>query len=242
MQKIWVSLFLLCFMSSPFAEAKSIKKDRLYYEKRGEVVWEVPTDQKVICLTFDDGPDAQFTQQILDLLKEQQAKATFFVTGRQVQKYPELAKQQVQDGHELANHTFSHPNLRRISEGKLREEILQTEKVIQAVTGQNTKLFRPPGGDYNDTIINTAKNEGYTVIMWSWHQDTKDWTDPGIHKIVNKVLSNARNGDIVLFHDYGGNRSQTVKALKEILPVLKQRGYHFITVSELLHIKQNRQG
>jgi peptidoglycan/xylan/chitin deacetylase (PgdA/CDA1 family) len=85
-------------------------------------------------------------------------------------------------------------------------------------------------------VVNIARQAGILVVMWSWHQDTRDWTDPGVTKIVNKVLDNARNGDIVLFHDYGGKRSQTVKALQEILPELQKRGYRFVTVSEMMRL------
>ena len=95
-------------------------------------------------------------------------------------------------------------------------------------------LYRPVGGSYNDGIINTAVENGYKVIMWSWHQDTEDWKRPGVNSIVTKVLSGATPGNIVLFHDAGGDRSQTVQALERILPELKKQGYTFVTVSELL--------
>ena len=215
---------------------------RIYYEERGEVVWEVSTDHKVIALTFDDGPNPEFTPQILDVLKKHQAKATFFVIGSRIEKYPELAQREVQEGHELANHSYHHPGMSRISSVKLREEILQAQEVIFSTTGQRPKAFRPPGGVYNDNIVNTAKEAGYMVVMWCWDQDTRDWKRPGVRKIVDRVVSNAHNGSIVLFHDHGGDRSQTVKALEEIVPELKKRGFEFVTVSELLqmHGKDNR--
>ncbi|MGE5704369.1 MAG: polysaccharide deacetylase family protein [Clostridia bacterium] len=209
-------------------------KGRKYYEARGEIVWEVPTAKRMIALTFDDGPDARYTPQIASLLKEYDAKATFFVVGTRVQKNPEIIRQLLKDGNELANHTYSHPDLRKISEQRLKEEVTKTQETIYAATGFTPKLFRPPGGYYSESLIRVVKDAGFQVIMWSWHQDTRDWSDPGVKKIVKKVLKNARNGDIVLFHDYGGARSQTVRALKEILPELHRRGFHFVTVSELL--------
>ncbi|MGG1660545.1 polysaccharide deacetylase family protein [Brevibacillus sp. NRS-1366] len=209
-------------------------KDREYYETRGDIVWEVPTDSKVIALTFDDGPDPTYTPQIAQLLKQYNAKATFFVVGSRVNKFPEIARQLSKDQHELANHTYSHPDMRKISSAKLKEEIIKTQEAIFQSTGVNPELFRPPGGYYSESVVDIARQAGELVIMWSWHQDTRDWSDPGVKKIVNKVLNNARNGDIVLFHDYGGNRKQTIQALKQILPQLQKRGYQFVTVSELM--------
>ncbi|WP_018130164.1 polysaccharide deacetylase family protein [Effusibacillus pohliae] len=227
-------LFLILVVSIATAQSKG----RFYFEARGDVVWDVPTDQKVIALTFDDGPNPRYTPQILDLLKQHHAKATFFVTGLRVQKYPELAKREVLEGHELGNHTYSHPSMRQISSEKLQDELTKANQVINHVTGQQTHLFRPPGGHYDETIVNTAKQAGYMVVMWSWDQDTRDWGRPGAEKIVRTVLSNIHNGDIVLFHDHGGNRNQTIAALREILPELQQRGYRFVTISELLHMKE----
>jgi peptidoglycan-N-acetylglucosamine deacetylase len=199
------------------------------------VVWEVPTAEKVIALTFDDGPDPENTPRILELLKQYDAKATFFLTGKKVEKYPEIVKREQNEGHELANHTYSHTFFNnRVSLSKLKQEVLKTDEAIFKVTGQKCHLFRPPGGYYNEKLVNLAKEEGYTVVMWSWHQDTKDWNSPGVNRIVKNVLGDTRNGDIVLFHDYSDGQTQTADALKIILPKLKERGYRFVTVSELL--------
>ncbi|MGO0059702.1 polysaccharide deacetylase family protein [Brevibacillus fluminis] len=225
---------------SSSAVAKKDGKGRAYYEKRGEIVWEVPSGQKVMALTFDDGPDAVFTSQIAELLRKYDAKATFFVVGSRVLKNPSVVRQLAEDGHELANHTFSHPNMRRLSPARLHREIEQTQKAIYDVTGKKPVLFRPPGGYYDESLVDSLRKAGFLVVLWSWHQDTKDWTDPGTNKIVAKVLKNARNGDIVLFHDYGGAREQTVHAIEEILPSLQKEGYRFVTVSELLTLSKVR--
>ncbi|MEC0209331.1 polysaccharide deacetylase family protein [Paenibacillus ehimensis] len=225
---------LLMVQSSVQAE-DAPRRGRAYYEQRGGVVWEVPTEEKVIALTFDDGPDPENTGKILDLLKRYEAKATFFLVGNKVERFPGLVKREAAEGHELANHTYNHTYFKRNgSSFKLKQDLHRAEGVIYAASGQKCRLFRPPGGFYSEKLIQMAMNEGYTVAMWSWHQDTRDWDTPGVDKIVNKVLSHARNGDIVLFHDYVEGKSQTVDALKEILPELKKRGYHFVTVSELL--------
>lgn len=236
----WLLLLSLaqgCPVDGPI---NSDSKDRPYFERRGEVIWEVPTDQKVIALTFDDGPNPVYTPQILDLLEKYHAKATFFVVGSRVKKYPRVTKELMLRGHEIANHTYHHPNIKKISSQQFQVEIEQTKSSILKTTGITSHLFRPPGGYYDERIVNAAKQAGCLVVMWSWHQDTRDWANPGVNKIVRKVLSNTRNGDIVLFHDNGGDRSQTIGALEKILPRLKQRGYRFITVSELVKIRNKK--
>ncbi|MEK3889520.1 polysaccharide deacetylase family protein [Bacillus sp. FSL K6-3431] len=210
--------------------------DRAYYEKTGDVIWDISVEEKVIALTFDDGPHYIYTPQILDVLAKYDAKATFFVIGKHAEEYPDLILREKAEGHEIANHTYSHPhpNSKRATYELLEKELKKTDEIIFNITGSNPIFYRPVGGDYNDEIVNTAVQQGFRVIMWSWHQDTQDWKMPGVNKIVTKVMSGASPGDIVLFHDAGGDRSQTVEALKKILPALKKQGYEFVTVSELL--------
>ncbi|SDE14957.1 polysaccharide deacetylase family sporulation protein PdaB [Paenibacillus sp. UNCCL117] len=222
------------------AAPRTPANSRSYYEERGEVVWEVPSDEKIIALTFDDGPDEKDTPAILDLLKQYEARATFFVVGKRVEEFPELVKREVDEGHEIANHTYSHTYFRKkMPDTRIEEQLMKAEHVIENATGKKTKLFRPPGGYYSENVVRAAKKSGYLVVMWSWHQDTEDWDTPGVGKIVNKVLNNARNGDIVLFHDHVEGRTQTIEALKQILPELKARGYRFVTVSELLTFRKS---
>ncbi|WP_336775956.1 polysaccharide deacetylase family protein [Paenibacillus sp. MMO-58] len=221
---------LLCGFSAPVAT-----KDRAYYEKRGEIIWEVPGENKRIALTFDDGPYPKTTEPILDLLKEYHAKATFFVVGNRVESFPETIKREIAEGHEVANHTFNHYFLQKKNYTTVQNEIMKTEQALEKVTGKKPLLFRPPGGFYNDQMLAIAKKNGYTTVLWSWHQDTNDWRSPGVQKIVNKVLNNARNGDIILLHDYVPRSVQTVEALKIILPELQRRGYEMVTVSDLIN-------
>lgn len=231
-------LFLICcamlvqFQSS--SETVQTPKGRSYYEKQGHVVWEVSTNQKVIALTFDDGPFVNNTPQVLDLLQQYNAKATFFPVGNRVLRYPELVTREVEEGHEIANHTYNHPVMEKITTEKLVEELEAASNAIRETTGYVPTLFRPPGGVYNDTIVNAAKASHYMVVIWSSNLDTRDWSRPGVHKIINCVLSNARNGSIVLFHD---RERQTLEALKVILPTLQKQGYQFVTVSELLRLR-----
>jgi polysaccharide deacetylase family sporulation protein PdaB len=242
--KIYVRIVLLtiaCCLPFCSTALSNPKKDRFYFEKRGEVVWEVPTDDQIVALTFDDGPDPENTELILDLLKQYNAKATFFLVGSKVERNPELVRREVAEGHELANHTYSHIYFDKgTSITKIKKDITRAEEVIFSVTGQKSHLFRPPGGIYNEKLVQMAKQLGYIVVLWSWHQDSRDWDTPGVHKIVNSVLNHTQKGDIVLFHEYVEGQTQTIEALKQILPELKQRGYRFVTVSELLTYRKTK--
>ncbi|UOQ43301.1 polysaccharide deacetylase family protein [Halobacillus salinarum] len=235
MRKSCISIILSILLvqavfGTSYADAKA---DRFFFEKQGRAIWDIPTNKKIVALTFDDGPSETYTPLVLDVLKKYQAKATFFVVGERAESSPQIIKRQVKAGHEVANHTYSHPNIRTMSKKALTDEILHTNAIIHGLTGYTPKLFRPPGGAYNESIIYTANEAGFTVVLWSWHQDTLDWKQPGTSTIVRNVVNNVRNGDIILFHDYGGNRMQTVNALKKILPRLKKEGYEFVTVSQL---------
>jgi peptidoglycan-N-acetylglucosamine deacetylase len=198
-----------------------------------DVIKRVSTDQKVIALTFDDGPRPTYLPKILEVLKQNNVKATFFFIGSQVMQFPELAKLTLAQGHELGNHTFSHRNPLKLSETELQKEIETTQKSIFSTTGYMTTLFRSPLGKYNDATLKTVKRTGHKMILWSYEQDSRDWASPGVGKIVNTVVSNASNGDIVILHD---TKLQTVEALKRIIPKLKEEGFRFVTISELIQL------
>jgi len=211
-------------------------KGRRYYEEAGQILWDIKTDEKVIALTFDDGPHKKYTPEILDVLSKYDAKATFFIVGENAEKNPELALRIHDENHELAIHTYTHPFKTNVS--NLLKEIKQTHATIYGITGYSPVLFRPVEGQYTDAMIDAIHKEGYKVVMWSWHLDTFDWKSPGEKKIINTVLKGAKPGSVVLFHDGGGNREQTVRALKKVLPELEQQGYKFVTISELLEIQR----
>lgn len=213
--------------------AFATEKGRRYYEEKGLILWDIKTEEKVIALTFDDGPHPIYTTQILDILNEFNAKATFFVVGANAEKHPSFISRQINEGHEIANHTYSHSY--KLTPHQLEEELQRTSEIIYRITGTYPESFRPVGGSYNDDVINIAVEKGYQVVLWSWHQDTKDWKKPGVKKIVDKVLNGAKPGDVILFHDAGGDRTQTVEALSEIIPELQKQGYKFVTISELLN-------
>ena len=190
----------------------------------------VPTSQKVVALTFDDGPIDNTTSEILKILKEKNIKATFFVIGEQVKQFPMLVREEIADGHEVGSHTYSHPNLTKLRKNQLEEELDKTEQIILTVAPKPI-LFRPPEGFYNDTIIQLARNNGYLTVLWSI--DTKDWRSPPVGDIVNSVLKNIKPGSIILLHD-GRDPSPTPEAVEFIIDSLQALGYEFVTVSQLL--------
>ncbi|WP_436628205.1 polysaccharide deacetylase family protein [Bacillus thuringiensis] len=208
-------------------------------EPTGMVTWEVPTNKKIIAFTFDDGPNDIYTPQILEVLEQYDAKATFFMIGFRIQQAPQLVKTVLNNGHEIGNHTMNHVYAQNKSPKKIQNDILEGQKYIEKWS-KSPLLFRPPGGYINDTVLTTVKQQGGQIVLWSWHQDPRDWSNPGVHTIANHVIKNARNGDIVLLHDGGGNRRQTVAALKIILPNLQEKGFQFVKVSDLLKYKRSK--
>ncbi|HWK23691.1 MAG TPA: polysaccharide deacetylase family protein [Ureibacillus sp.] len=214
-------------------------RGRQYYEEAGQIIWDIKTEEKVVALTFDDGPNQKDTSEILDLLEQYEAKGTFFIVGEQAEKNPEIILRMYQEGHDLANHTYTHPFTRDVS--RVMKEIKQTNDAIYSITGYKPSLFRPVEGQYTDAMIDKISKAGFKVVMWSWHQDTLDWKNPGVSKIVSTVLKGTKEGDVILFHDGGGDREQTVKALKKILPELQDRGYQFVTITDLLKIQMKEQ-
>ncbi|MEH7503746.1 polysaccharide deacetylase family protein [Neobacillus drentensis] len=239
MEKILVFTVLLLiplfsYQTNTFATTKS----REAYEKTGHVIWEVNTKEKIVALTFDDGPHPIFTPQILDILAKHNAKATFFVAGNKVVRFPDLLKREVKEGHEIANHTFHHI-YGNITSAKLSSELEETDKIIKKITGFKPTLFRPVGGFYNDIIIYTALKNGKEVVLWTWGQDSRDWADPPVSQICNTIIKGVKPGNIILFHDWHGSEftqsCQTVKALDNILDFLDKNGYKCVTVSELLY-------
>jgi peptidoglycan-N-acetylglucosamine deacetylase len=211
-------------------------RGRTFYEEAGQIIWDIKTNEKVVALTFDDGPHKKYTSEILDLLAQYDAKGTFFIVGQLAEKNPEIILRMYEEGHGLANHTYTHPFSRNVS--RVMKEIKQTNDTIFSITGYMPTLFRPVEGQYTDSMIDEIVKGGFKVVMWSWHQDTEDWRDPGVNKIVNKVLKGIKEGDVILFHDGGGNREQTVKALERILPELQNQGYQFVTIEELIKIQK----
>jgi len=180
---------------------------------------------KYVYLTFDDGPAARYTQQVLDVLDAFDVRATFFELGGEVSRYPYLTARVHRRGHSVQNHTWSHPDLRHVSWTRFRHEVLATDRQIRAHTGYTPHCLRPPYGAVNRLVYDRAARLGKQIRLWT--VDPRDWSRPGVSAIVHRVLNNVVNGSVVLFHDGGGDRSQTVAALPTILRTLKARGYRF---------------
>lgn len=180
---------------------------------------------KYVYLTFDDGPHPTYTPQILDVLRTYGVKATFFQIGQNVSRNPGLTLKAHQRGHSVQNHTWSHPDLRYVSWTTFKNQITNTDKYIKAQTGYPPRCLRPPYGAVNTQVRNRAASLNKTIRLWS--VDPRDWSRPGTTTIVNRVLNNVKSGSVILLHDGGGNRSQTVAALPTILKTLKARGYAF---------------
>ena len=190
---------------------------------------------KVIALTFDDGPAPKYTEQVLQILKQQNIKATFFCVGEMVHDFPQIAKLEVADGHAIGNHTWHHW-YRKMNPSTAAHEIESTATQFYETMSVKTSLFRPPGGILNNGVADYAKKNNYAILMWS--DDAEDYRRPPVSKLVNDVLRDALPGGMVLMHDGGGNRSNTVKALPQIIDALRKRGYRFVTVPELLEMQQ----
>jgi peptidoglycan/xylan/chitin deacetylase (PgdA/CDA1 family) len=200
-----------------------------------------PPEAKVVAITFDDGPDPRFTPTILEILAEEDIQATFFMVGKHAEKYPDLARQVVEAGHEVGNHTYSHANLLQAPLEHAAREIERGEEAIFKATGLRPTLFRPPRGLYEAKLLEETKARGYTVVLWSL--SSKDWLEMRPVDISQTILQNVAPGDIILFHDSGnliraegGERLPTVRSLKSVLTGLKEQGYDFVTVTELLII------
>ncbi|WP_094606313.1 Peptidoglycan-N-acetylglucosamine deacetylase [Sporomusa silvacetica DSM 10669] len=201
-----------------------------------QIISRVHTNKKVLALTIDDGPNNKVTPDILAVLREKNVKVTFFVLGTNANDFPSIVAQEVADNHEIGAHTYSHASLPNLSQQKVDEEFNKAEEVIQSIAPK-PNLFRPPGGAYNHQIIETARQKGYTVILWS--VDPKDWSCPPAEKVIDRVVNEAKPGSIILLHD-GQYPLPTPKALGTIIDRLRERGFEFVTVSELLQYNETR--
>ncbi len=196
--------------------------------------------EKLVALTFDDGPDDSYTERILDILKEQQVPATFFIVGSQAERLPGVLKRTFAEGHEIGNHTYSHPNLANISLQRTRLELNATQRIIQHTLGVSTILFRPPyhadsEPQTPEEIEPIARAQALGYMTVAERIDPRDW-EPGVtaDAIVGEVLAERENGRIILLHDGGGDRSATVEALPRLIDELRAAGYRFVRVSELI--------
>jgi peptidoglycan/xylan/chitin deacetylase (PgdA/CDA1 family) len=214
----------------------------------GQTVVAGAAGQREVALTFDDGPNPPYTERILDVLHAERVPATFFVVGRAAVAHPATIRRIVRDGHAIGNHTWDHPHLLVQSRPAMRSELRRTEDAIWRIAGVRTRLMRPPFGARDFAVIDEAKAEGYTVVMWSVPLPN-DWEKPGDATIAARVVEHVAGGSIIVLHD--GNRgmtcgprpapppaecdrSQDVAATRRIVETLRARGYRFVTIPQLL--------
>jgi len=185
-----------------------------------------------VALTFDDGPNPPYTTQILSILQHYGIKATFFCVGSQVQAFPSLVGDEFNGGNLVENHTWTHPYMPSLTDSSMIWQITTTSDAIERVTGVRPTFLRPPYGAFNAPVLTDINQFGLSTVIWD--VDTLDWSRPGVNAIVNHVQTEVGNGSIILMHDGGGNRSQTVAALPIVIEWLQQHGYSFVTLQQLV--------
>ena len=192
----------------------------------------VQTDEKKVALSFDAAWGNEDTQEILNILKNHDVHVTFFMTGDWVEKYPDDVKAIYEAGHDLGNHSETHPNMSQLSNEQKTEELMLVHKKVKELTGEDMYLFRPPYGDYDDEVILNAKENGYYTIQWD--VDSLDWKDYGVDSIVDTVVNhkNLGNGSIILCHN---GAKYTKDALDAMINGLQEKGYGIVPVSELIY-------
>jgi peptidoglycan/xylan/chitin deacetylase (PgdA/CDA1 family) len=213
----------------------------------GRTLTRGPSNERVIALTYDDGPNPPYTGRILDVLERERVHATFFLVGRAVQAYPEVVRREVRDGDAIGNHSWDHSHLIVYLPSAVARSIQRTDAAIQAAAGIHTRLFRPPFGARDWIVMRAAQLLGYTVVMWSGPLP-RDWEYPSPAQIAQRVLRVAGDGSIIVLHD--GNRgelcaqrhlnphvcdrSADIAATRIVIEELKKRGYRFVTIPELI--------
>lgn len=197
---------------------------------------EVPMSRPIVALTFDDGPHPELTPRLLDILRQNGVRATFYVIGRNVAAYPDIARRIVAEGHEIANHSYNHPALTSLGAARLDQELASTSQIIERVTGRRPTNMRPPYGAINDRVRATIlRDHGLDIIMWSC--DPLDWKRPGAEVVRRRMVEGASPGGILLAHDI---HPGTIEAVPGVIQDLKAKGYGFATVSQLLALKEAR--
>jgi peptidoglycan-N-acetylglucosamine deacetylase len=199
-----------------YTAADSAPRQPMYYVDDGP---------KVIALTIDDGPSPLYTPQVLRILEKYRVQATFSMIGENVGYYPSIAKEVADAGHAIVNHTWNHANLTTLSASAQRTEIARAADAIHTAVGVHPRMFRAPYGAWTPNVLRYCASEG--LIPLDWSVDPRDWSRPGVNEIVSTIMRTTQSGSIILEHDGGGDRAQTVAALKIVIPRLLGEGYRF---------------
>ena len=198
----------------------------------------LPAGTRKLAITFDDGPNDPWTPRLLDVLAGHNVRATFFMIGSYVRRHPDIARM-VAAGHDIGNHTFSHPNLIFTSPASARTELAQCNASIEDATGQPAVFFRPPFGGRRPDVLRAVAAAGLQTIMW--RASSYDWSLPTSDAIVNRVQGQIRGGEVILMHDgshrsFGSDRSRTIAAADELIRHYRDQGYEFLSVGEMLRV------
>lgn len=219
-----LALLCACYLGPLQEEATAVVAT-----KKVLPIYSVQREDPVISVTFDASWGGDQTMAILDILDEYNAKATFYLVGIWVDKFPELVKEIHDRGHEIGNHSATHVHMTQVSESKMREELRVMSDKLEAITGQRPTLFRAPYGDYNNAVVTVSRDEGYEVVQWSI--DSLDWKNKGVEDLIHRATSNVQKGDIILFHN---DSKYILDALPTILKTYQEQGFRMITTGEIL--------
>ncbi len=220
-------IFILCLFNA-FVPTKAEKINFFHMANIQMLNKNIPKEQKVVVLTFDDGPFENSTAKIIKILNKYDVKATFFLVGSLIEKNPELTKLLIDSGHELANHSYSHASLKKLPNEKIKEEITSAQNIL-AKFGVRSEWFRPPYLSLNDYVIECANQLGLKPISWSLCSDDFKGLSPD--ELVKHIEKNLHNGAIILLHEHG-YRQNTIKALPKIIEMIQTKGYKIITLSQ----------
>lgn len=225
----FVALFVCLLVIGGLAD-RAIEVSSTYGD-RELPIYSVGTQEKKISISFDAAWGAEDFNKIMEILDKHQVKTTFFMTGEWVEKYPDCVKALVEKGHDLGNHSATHPDMTKLSKEQQREQILKVHKAVKELTGYEMELFRPPYGAYSNSVIRTCYEVGYYPIQWD--VDSLDWKDYTAPQIIKNVCSHKSlgNGSIILCHN---GAKHTAEALDEMLTNLKEQGYEIVPISELI--------
>ena len=224
-----ILIFALAAVLAVAACVRGVQAVQASAQKRELPIYRVQTDEKKIAISFDAAWGNEQTQTLIDILKQYNVKTTFFVVGAWVDKYPDSVKALVAAGHEVCNHSDTHPHLSKMSQQQITNQITACNEKIKSATGTSPVLFRPPYGEYNNPVINTVN--GLKMYPIQWDVDSLDWKNPTPQQIINRVTSSVKPGSIVLFHNGALN---TPAALPTVLKTLQAQGYTIVPVSQLI--------
>jgi polysaccharide deacetylase family sporulation protein PdaB len=225
---LWAVAFLL-FLLTGVGINSLTKAVVAVVSPRRVPIYYVQTDEAKIAISFDATWGAEHTPRLLEILRKKGIRTTFFLCGYWIEKYPEMVTRIAQEGHEIANHSLTHPHMNSLSAAQIEEELLKTHKMLVELTGQEPYLFRPPFGEYSNKVVDTAEKAGYITVQWS--VDSLDWQDLSSGQIAERVLSRIHNGSIVLFHNNG---KHTPDAIETVIDSLEKSGYSIVPVGELI--------